>query len=137
MTTETTLFTEKTLFNYLKENFIQDLFDLNTINPYGSIDAYSKKYRTRIELKSRKTYYPTLMIEKDKYDELMKFKSCRYINSYHCNNDNKIISFDLHKIEEPGWQIKMLPAKTETPFKTKLVPKTVGYLRLDQGTIIK
>ena len=99
MTTETTLFTEKTLFNYLKENFIQDLFDLNTINSYSSIDCYSKKYSTRIELKSRKSYYTTLMIEKDKYDELMKFKSCRYINSYPCNAENKIISFDLHKIE--------------------------------------
>lgn len=133
----TTLFTEKTLFNYLKENFIEDLFDLNTINSYNSIDCYSEKYRTRIELKSRKAYYTSLLIEKEKYNELMKFKHCRYINSYPCNGDNKIISFDLHKIEEPTWSYKLLPAKTETNWKPTLVLKEIGYLKLEQGTIIK
>jgi hypothetical protein len=118
------------LFNLIKENLIPDLIKFE--ERFNPIDCYSKKYNTYIELKCRNDFYSNLMIEKHKYDILNQYQNARYINSIILNNNIKVISFDIKKLPEPIWEIKMLPNACNELYKG-LVPTEVGYYNIGSG----
>lgn len=89
--------TEEELFDYLKNKYYPDLE--KSKDPMCHYDCFSKKYRTVIELKCRRTHYDELMMEKWKYDKLsvMNWKSI-YINS----TPEGVFAFKVKDIE-PNW----------------------------------
>ncbi len=115
---------EQTLFGLIKSV----IPDLQSTDQYSYRDAYSPKYDLTIELKCRHKHYDFLLIEKIKYDKLIKHNRVRYINSTPIG----IFSFDLKKIEEPTWYEYVLPKETEFYNRNK-IPKIVGMLTISQA----
>ena len=115
---------EKQLFDLIKSV----IPDLKSTDQYSYRDAYSPKYDLTIELKCRQKHYDFLLIEKIKYDKLVKHNRVRYINSTPIG----IFSFDLKKIQEPTWYEYVLPKETEFYNRNK-IPKIVGMLTISQA----
>jgi hypothetical protein len=115
---------EQQLFDLIKSV----IPDLQSMDQYSYRDAYSPKYDLTIELKCRQKHYDFLLIEKIKYDKLIKHNRVRYINSTPIG----IFSFDLKKIEEPTWYEYVLPKETEFYNRNK-IPKIVGMLTISQA----
>lgn len=100
---------------------------------YSKHDCISDIHTAYIELKSRKTHYDDLLIEKIKYDSLMQRAAECWLKPYYINSTPEgIWLFDLIIMPEPEWEDRWLPAKTEFPSggnKTKVV----GYLHIRDG----
>ena len=118
---------EQQLFEIIKR-FIPDLQRTDQYNPK---DAYSKYYDLSIELKCRDRHYNQLLIEKMKYDNLIKNNNVRYI----CSTPLGIYSFNLHKIDEPVWFEKLLPNTTEFKDNDNIY-KLIGYIDIIDSKII-
>lgn len=121
---------ENKLFNLIKENLVPDLIKFD--ERFNPIDCYSSKHNLWIELKCRNDFYSDLMIEKHKYDTLNQYDNARYINSIILSNNIKVISFDIKKLPEPIWEIKMLPNASNEYYR-ELVPTQVGYYNIGSG----
>jgi|688.fasta_scaffold687433_2 hypothetical protein len=119
---------EAELFEIIKK-YIPDLVKTDQFNPK---DAYSKHYDLSIELKCRNKHYNKLLIEKIKYDSLIKNKNVRYI----CSTPLAIYSFDLHKIKEPNWVLSSLPMTSEFDNRSN-IDKLIGCLDIDDAKKIK
>ena len=116
---------EEILFRLIKSR----IPDLEKTSQFSYRDGYSKKYDLTIELKCRYTHYDTLLIEKIKYDKLIKHNRVLYINSTPIG----IFSFDLKKLPEPLWHLDYMPKQTEFQ-ETYDIQKMVGYLNIYQAT---
>jgi len=115
---------EKQLFQLLKKRFIPDLESTDVYNPK---DAVSQRYGAAFEFKCRKKHYDYLILEKFKYDKLIKYDRARYIVS----TPYGIYSFDLKKIK-PVWIDAMLPATTEFE-NSNWIQKKVAYLHIEEA----
>ncbi len=60
---------EPELFEWLRDNFYPDL--AKSESEFDGFDCQSDEYKLFIELKSRKTHYDELLIEKYKFDFLV------------------------------------------------------------------
>ena len=122
---------EKTLFNYLKNKYWNDLEF--SADEYSSWDCFSHSAKTRIELKCRKTHYKELMIEKQKYYSLVKkYIQLNEIPLYINSTPKGIFAFDLRTIN-PAWITdKIMPKTTELNTKTK-TQKTYGLININEG----
>jgi hypothetical protein len=122
---------EKTLFNYLKNKYWNDL-ELST-DKFSVYDCFSHSTKTRIELKCRKTHYKELMIEKSKYYYLVKkYIQLNEIPLYINSTPEGIFSFDLRTIDPVWITDKIMPKTTEHNTKTK-IQKTYGLININQG----
>jgi hypothetical protein len=116
---------ELRLFEYLRLNFLPDLE--KSANQFERFDCTSQSARLHVELKCRRSHYPTLLIEKNKFDALiaastqLQFSPC-YINS----TPQGIFGFNLSKLE-PTWQTELMPATTDFG-NTDKIEKVVGFL---------
>lgn len=125
---------EKDLFTWLSENYYQTL--VNSKNPISRWDCYDINTTNRIELKCRRKHYDTLILEKSKYDAMIK--ECDkhldipiYINS----TPEGVYLFNLLEIEL-NWFTKSLPATTE--FKKRMwVKKEITELEITKAIKIK
>lgn len=122
---------EKTLFDYLKNKYWNDL-KLST-DEFSAYDCFSYSTKTRIELKCRKTHYKELMIEKAKYYYLVKkYIEVNEIPLYINSTPEGIFAFDLRTIN-PTWVTnKQMPKTTEFNTKTK-IQKTYGLININKG----
>jgi len=122
------MWNEERLFNWLKEFVYFDL--VKAKNQMSRWDCYSPKFKHRIELKCRRKHYPTLLIEKSKYDAMI-FESGKHsdIPMYINSTPEGIYSFDLHQIE-PEWIFKSLRATTQFA-NNKNVLKKIAFLDID------
>ncbi len=119
---------EDDLFRYIKTFYIPDLE--KSKDRYCGYDCFSKSFKCIIELKCRKRHYEELMIEKMKYNSLMKYK-CKsyYINSTPVG----VYSFDIHKIN-PEWTNQLpMPKTTDFHIFRKEVKKEYGLLKISQA----
>ena len=88
-----------------------------------------------IELKSRKTHYPELLIEKMKFDFLVTEAKKLNLNPWYINyTPEGVFAFSLtspsvNKIE---WAEKWLPSTTEFANKNNKM-KLVGFLKIEWG----
>ena len=122
---------EKTLFNYLKNKYWNDL-ELST-DEFSSWDCFSYSTKTRIELKCRKTHYKELMIEKQKYYSLVKkYIQLNEIPLYINSTPEGIFAFDLREINPVWITDKIMPKTTERNTKTK-TQKTYGLINISEG----
>lgn len=125
--------TEKELFDYLRANVYPDL--VKSHKPMSRWDCYSPTFYHRIELKCRGKHYDTLLLEKKKYDALMRKCSDTidtpiYINS----TPNGIYRFDLFLIT-PNWEIQY-HNKTTQFSQTNKIPKEVAMLPVKDAEIL-
>ena len=104
-----------------------------TIDPMDPIDVTNKNYI--MEFKKRECgpeRYNGSLIEKIKYDYLMKNCGDK-IPGYVCRfKDGSYWAWNLKKVSEPVWRVQMLPKNSHFGDKTK-VPKDVGDLTLENG----
>lgn len=122
---------ERDLFVWIKKNFISDLEP--SVSSTSVYDCFSKHYNLDIELKCRRTHYPTLIIEKKKYDALMlRSKKFGTIPVYINSTPQGVWAFYINDIEIE-WQNKLLPKETDFSDNT-FISKTIGYLQLNSGT---
>ena len=122
---------EKTLFNYLKNKYWNDL-ELST-EEFSSWDCFSHSTKTRIELKCRKKHYKELMIEKSKYYYLVKkYIQLNEIPLYINSTPEGIFAFDLRTINPVWITNKTMPKTTEHNTKTK-IQKTYGLININEG----
>jgi hypothetical protein len=122
---------EKTLFDYLKNKYWNDL-ELST-DEFSSWDCFSHSTKIRIELKCRKTHYKELMIEKQKYYSLVKkYIEINEIPLYINSTPEGIFAFDLRTINPVWITDKIMPKTTERNTKTK-TQKTYGLINIKEG----
>ena len=125
---------EKDLFDWLSKNYYKSL--VNSKNPISRWDCYDIETQNRIELKCRRKHYSTLILEKSKYDALIKESAKNldipiYINS----TPEGIYLFNLNKINI-NWFTKSLPATTE--FKKRIwVKKEITELEVIKAIKLK
>ncbi len=121
MTTDNLLhLNEEKLFNLIKSSLI---FDLTKTDKYNRTDAFSNELDIKIELKCRTKHYPTLLIEEDKYNELIGHQRSRYITS----TPSGVYSFNLKKIPAPIFSMMAMPITTEFG-PIQWVNKSVAFL---------
>ena len=125
-----TYFREVELFEALKSVY-PDLTPLSATDRADGVtsDAY-------IEIKCRRTHYPTLLIEKKKWDYLAEIRArtgCRtlYINS----TPKGIYQFDLGVLDEPQWLLRTMADKTDFA-GGKPIQKLVGFLELRHSELL-
>jgi hypothetical protein len=86
-----------------------------------------------IELKSRKTHYPDLLIEESKYQGLLLAAGIRSLTPWYINSTpDGVWGFNLTEIPQPKWEEKWLPITTEFENRTKRT-KLVGFLKIEDG----
>lgn len=125
---------EKDLFEWLNNNHYKTL--VNSKNPISRWDCYDIETQQRIELKCRRKHYATLILEKSKYDALIKESEKNldipiYINS----TPEGIYLFNLYNVEVK-WFTKSLPATTE--FKKRIwVKKEITELEISKAIKLK
>ncbi len=126
---ETSTMTEQSLFDYIKNTYLEDL--QKSEQTYEYIDATSHGYRLTIELKCRNTHYDELILEKDKYESLMDRAQDLGFTPFYINSTPKgIYAFNLRKITVT-WTTKRLPSST---FNKGLdVDKKVALLHIDKA----
>lgn len=128
--TKLTNLREKDLFIYLKENKYTDLVESR--NKMSTWDCYSPKQKARIELKCRRVHYPTLLIEKKKYDSMIeKCKKYSDIPLYINSTPEGIYCFNLLLLDIT-WETKLLPNNTDFGASKKII-KEVGFLNINDA----
>lgn len=125
---------EKDLFEWLSNNYYKTL--VNSKNPISRWDCYDIETQSRIELKCRKKHYDTLLLEKPKYDALIKesnkhFDVPIYINS----TPQGIYLFNLNKVDLK-WFEKSLPATSEFQNR-QWIKKEVTEINIKQAIKLK
>ena len=125
---------EQDLFDFLKQNYLSDL--VKAKNQMSRWDCYSPKYKMRIELKCRRTHYPTLLIERKKYDAMIA-ESAKHndIPSYINSTPKGIYFFDLSKVN-PQWEVNSRNPST-TYWGGERIEKEVAYLDISQAKEIR
>ena len=121
---------EVELFEALKSVY-PDLTPLSATDRADGIthDAY-------IEMKCRRTHYPTLLIEKKKWDYLADIRARTGAKTLYINSTPQgIYQFDLGAINEPEWQLKALPDKTDFANSGK-VEKLCGFLHIRHSELL-
>lgn len=125
---------EKDLFEWLSQNHYKTL--VNSKNPISRWDCYDIETQNRIELKCRRKHYDTLILERSKYDAIVKESDKNldipiYINS----TPEGIYLFNLNNIDVK-WFTKSLPATTE--FKKRMwVKKEIAELDINKAIKLK
>ena len=123
---------EPELFDYLKEFYYPDL---EKSEEFDNWDCISLEHKMFIELKSRKTHYPDLLIEESKYQGLLLAAGIRSLTPWYINaTPEGIWGFNLLTVAQPKWQEKWLPMTTEFTNKTNRT-KLVGFLKLEEGIL--
>lgn len=123
------------LFNILKATDYPDL--MKAASQYSTFDCVSLSANSYIELKCRNAHYSELLIEKSKYDRLMRIsaatgKIAMYINS----TPRGIYSWDLSSIAIEWSERAGLPVSTEFANREKIT-KTVGYLKVSDAVELR
>ncbi len=125
---------EKNLFEWLNNNHYKTL--VNSKNPISRWDCYDIETQQRIELKCRRKHYDTLILEKSKYDALIKESEKNLDIPIYINSTPKgIYLFNLYNVEVK-WFTKSLPATTE--FKKRIwVKKEITELQISKAIKLK
>lgn len=118
--------TEDDLYQLLVQKIYPNL--TRTEDIFGRIDCYDKDTNAHIELKCRYEHFPFLIIEKDKYQQLIVKDNPFYC----CSTPKGIYLFELNKLEEPIWRTKYLPKTTEFT-NTEFIEKEIGELPVSQA----
>lgn len=121
--------TEVGLFIFLRRNHYRDLIDRASTTSRS--DCFSPKSKLLIELKCRFRHYPTLLIEKKKYDWLISNATdgnrALYVNS----TPEGVWGFYLDEIDIE-WETKKMP-KTTAFGSNESIDKEIGFIKISDG----
>ena len=112
---------ESDVREYLKF-IIDDIEDSEEMSHYDM-----ESIRSIIEIKVRKSYYDKWMIEKYKYDKLMKLsgnKDCYYVVAY----NHKLYWYDLKDIDISELEVAVMDCPKTTDFKNNKIVKKESYI---------
>lgn len=124
---------ESELFNYLLNCCYPDL--VKAKSQLSRWDCYSQNKYHRIELKCRGKHYPTLLIERKKYDAMInKCNENLDIPIYICSTPKGIYKFNLYLVE-PKWEVQYQPKTTQFSNNNK-IPKEVAMLPIIDAEIL-
>lgn len=124
---------EEDLFNYLLKNVYSDLVKSNS--PFSKWDCYSPINWHRIELKCRTVHYDTLIIEKPKYEAILRKSLDNLDVPIYINSTPKgVYRFNLFNVD-PVWETRYLK-KTTTFSNNNKVPKEIAYLPVIEAEIL-
>lgn len=116
-----------------------------TENRYDKVDVFWEKYDTKYvgEIKYRENYPSSgrcvveegAVLEKTKYDELMKYKDLSGITPYYIMifNNGELYIWDVSELKEIEWKIENIYPRTTKGRNTEKVAKIVAYLPLESG----
>jgi hypothetical protein len=123
---------EKDLFKFVNDEFYGDL--VKAKNPMSRWDCYSPHYSHRIEFKCRTKHYDTLLIEKGKYDAMLKeSKKHLDIPMFIVSTPNGVYRFNLLKMDI-AWEVNSKnPATTYFGDSRRRVTKEVGYMDINKA----
>ena len=114
---------EHMLFNLIKSNMVKDL---EKTDEFNTKDAFSKILNMIFEFKCRSVHYDTLMIDKEKYDSLMKYPKVRFIVS----TPKGIYSFNIKKLDLV-FEEKLLRSSTMYHREIEVVKKKVAFMPIN------
>ena len=124
---------EDELFEYLVNCCYPDL--VKAKKQMSRWDCYSVEYRHRIELKCRGKHYPTLLIEKKKFDSMIqKCKDNLDIPLYICSTPKGVFKFNLYLVD-PKWEIQYHNKTTEFS-NTNKIAKEIAMLPVINAEIL-
>ena len=116
-----------------------------TESKFDKVDVFWDKYETKYvgEIKYRDNYKSNssfvveegAVLEKTKYDELMKYYELSGLTPYYIMifNNNEMYLWDVSKIKELEWKVENRFPRTTKGSNTKKVAKVVTYLPLEFG----
>lgn len=116
-----------------------------TESKFDKVDVFWEKYDTKYvgELKYRDNYKSNssciveegVLLEKTKYDELMKYNKLSGFTAYYITifNDNIMYLWDVSKLDGIEWKIENRLPRTTKGKNNKKVEKEVTYLPLEYG----
>lgn len=125
---------ESDLFEWLSKNYYSLLVD--TSKNFSKSDCYDIETKNRIELKCRAAHYQELIIEKPKYDYLIK-KSKKFddVPIYINSTPKGIYLFNLKDLKLK-WFKKPLPKTTE--FKNNnYISKEIATININKSKQLK
>lgn len=122
---------EPDLFDWLKENVYPDL--VKAKKQMSRWDCYSPGTGHRIELKCRRKHYDTLLIEKKKYDAMIK-KCDEHLDTpmYFNSTPKGIYGFNLNLVQ-PNWEINDKNPATTYFSNNEKIEKEVAYLQISEA----
>ena len=125
---------ESDLFEWLSKNYYSLLVD--TSKNFSKSDCYDIKTKNRIELKCRATHYQELIIEKPKYEYLIKeSKKFGDVPIYINSTPKGIYLFELKDLKLK-WFEKPLPKTTE--FKNNnYISKEIATININKSKQLK
>lgn len=124
---------EGELFDYLVGCCYPDL--VKAKKQMSRWDCYSVEHNHRIELKCRGKHYPTLLIEKKKFDAMIeKCKDNLDIPLYICSTPKGVFKFNLYLVN-PKWETQY-HNKTTQFSNTNKIQKEVAMLPVIDAEIL-
>ena len=121
---------EAELFEALKAEYP----DLTPLSATDRCDGVT--HNAFIEMKCRRTHYPTLMIEKHKWDYLADIRARTGARTLYISATPKgVYEWDLGALETPEWLLKHLPDKTDFA-GAKKIDKWVGFLDVRHSRLL-
>lgn len=124
---------EKDLFAYLKLHHYPDLHKVE--DTYSRWDCISKD--RVIELKCRRTHYPTMLIEKKKYDALqLEAKKLKHKAVYINSTPRGIYKWLLDDNLPIEWLIEHKHPATTSFGNRNIISKEVGYLDIKDAKVL-
>lgn len=125
---------ESDLFGWLNENYYNLLVNIN--KNFSKFDCYDIETKHRIELKCRSKHYDNLIIEKIKFDSLVKTSNLMgdipvYINS----TPKGIYLFYLQDLQLI-WHKKQLPKTTDFENKN-VIEKEISEININFSLKLK
>ena len=124
--------TEVDLFLWLKRHYYYDL--RSSGGQYAFYDCYSLEFRFYAELKVRSTHYERLIIERAKYDRIVKIANANRNDAlYICSTPQGVWQFDVALMGGLNWvDMPDLPVTSQFG-NTDRVTKKVALLPLKAG----
>jgi hypothetical protein len=128
-----TLSNEAELFSFM-QGYYPDL--KRAEDQYSHFDCFTNQHGLYIELKSRRTHYDQLLIEKVKYERLISItESAGLLPIYICSTPKGVWGWNLLKVK-PAWEIALMPETTDFEATDKIAKK-IGYLNIAEGEWLK
>lgn len=124
--------TEVDLYNWLKKHYYYDL--TSSEGHYAFYDCYSLEFRFYAELKVRSAHYETLLIERSKYNRIVRIANANRNDAlYICSTPLGVWQFDVALLSIDWVEMPDLPVTSQFDNKER-VTKTVGLLPLKAAT---
>ena len=121
---------EAELFEALKAEYP----DLTPLSATDRCDGVT--HNAFIEMKCRRTHYPTLMIEKHKWDYLADIRARTGSRTLYINaTPSGVYEWDLGALNAPEWALMRLPDKTDFA-GAKKIDKLVGFLAIKDSRLL-